>query len=231
MGAYKKMEGRKVWIDMSQIHVPSWKIREVQKAAHAKARLLRKIDPFARVVGRKRTYETAEELKKACDDYFKSQECFIYDKWGQAMKDPETGEYIKSTHPLTISGLGLHIGVSTSTLRRYKAIAESGTVPIEFAEVVMEALQRIETYAERRNYDKDGQKGAQFVLERGFHWQNKKEEREIVRLRVETEIAKERLRMQQEEHKMKMKMMEMGMEDGEDNEINITITRAKKNED
>lgn len=228
MGAYKKMEGRKVWIDMSEIHVPSWKVREVQKAAHAKARLLKKIDPFARVVGRKRTYETAEELKKACDSYFKEQECFVYDKWGQPIRDPETGEYVKSTKPLTLSGLGLHIGVRTDSLRRYRAIALSGTVPIEFAEVVTEALQKIEAYAERRNYDRDGQKGAQFVLERGFNWHSKKEESEMRRIRVETEIAKERLRMQQEEHRMKMKMMEMGMDEGEDNELSITITRAKR---
>lgn len=231
MGAYKKMEGRKVWIDMGAIHVPSWKIREVQKAAHAKARALKRIDPFARVVGRKRTFETAEELRAACDDYFKSQECFIYDKWGQAIKDPMTGEYIKSTHPLTISGLGLHIGVSTSSLRRYKAIAESGTVPYEFAEVVMEALQKIEAYAERRGYDRDGNRGSEFVLERGFQWQSKKEEREIVRLRVETEIAKEKLKMEQEKHKLQMELIKMGMGDGEDNEVNITISRAKRKDD
>ena len=228
MGAFKKMEGRKVWLDMSQIHVPSWKIREVQKAAHAKTRLLKKIDPFARCVGRKRTFETPEQLRAACDDYFKAQECFIYDKWGKAIKDPETGKYIKSTKPLSIAGLGLHIGVATSTLRRYKAIAESGTVPYEFAEVVMEALQRIEGYAEVRGYDKDGQRGSQYVLAAGFGWRTKKEESESRRIRVETEIAKERLRMQQEEHKLKMKMLEMSMDEGEDNDFKITITRAKR---
>lgn len=228
MGAFKKMEGRKVWLDMSQIHVPSWKIREVQKAAHAKTRLLKKIDPFARCVGRKRAFETPEQLRAACDDYFKAQECFVYDKWGKPLTDPETGEYIKSTKPLSIAGLGLHIGVATSTLRRYKAIAESGTVPYEFAEVVMEALQKIEAYAERRGYDKDGQRGSQFVLSAGFGWRTKKEESESRRIRVETEIAKERLRMQQEEHKLKMKMLEMSMDEGEDNDFKITITRAKR---
>ena len=238
MGAFKKIEGRKVYIDMGQIHVPSWKIRDVQKAAHAKTRMLKRIDPFARCVGRKRIFETPDQLRAACDDYFKSQECFIYDKWGQAIKDPMTGEYIKSTHPLTLAGLGLHIGVSTTTLRRYKHIAESGTVPYEFAEVILEALQKIESYAERRGYDKDGQRGSQFVLERGFHWQSKKEEREIVRIKIETEMAKERLRMQQEEHKLKqeerklkMKLMELGMDDGEDNEVRITVTRAKRRDE
>lgn len=231
MGAYKKMEGRYLFVDMSAIHIPSWKIREVQKAAHAKTRLLKKIDPFARCVGRKRTYETAEELKKACDKYFKNQECYIYDKWGQPIKDPMTGEYIKSTKPLTISGLGLYIGVGTATLRRYKAIAESGTVPYEFAEVVMEALQKIEEYAERRGYDKDGQRGSQFVLQAGFNWQTRKEQSETIRLRTEDKIALAKLKMAQEEHEMKMKMLQAGLEGTEDNDIKITITRANKDEE
>ena len=142
-----------------------------------------------------------------------------------------TGEYIKSTHPLTISGLGLHIGVATNTLKRYKAIAESGTVPYEFAEVVMDALQRIEAYAERRGYDRDGHKGSQFVLERGFHWQTKKEESEIRRNKIEIELAQEKYKLQEKEHQLKMKMMEMGLDDGEDSSINITISRATKKED
>lgn len=228
MSAFKRLEGRILYIDLSEIHVPSWKIREVQKAANAKSRLLKRIDPFARCSGRKRVFETAEQLRAACDDYFKAQECFIYDKWGQAIKDPMTGEYVKSTHPLTISGLGLYIGVATSTLKRYKAIAESGTVPYEFAEVVLEALQRIEAYAERRGYDKDGQRGSQFVLERGFHWQSKKEESEIRRNKVEIELAQEKYRLQEQEHALKMKMMEMGLDDGEDSNINITISRASR---
>lgn len=228
MGAYKKMEGRYLYVDMGAIHIPSWKIREVQKAAHSKTRLLKKIDPFARCVGRKRTYETAEELKKACDKYFKDQECYIYDKWGQPIKDPMTGEYIKSTKPLTISGLGLYIGVGTATLRRYKAIAESGTVPYEFAEVVMEALQKIEEYAERRGYDKDGQRGSQFVLQAGFNWNTRKEESEILQNKTENKIALAKLKMAQEEHEMKMKMLQAGLEGTEDNDIKITITRATK---
>lgn len=230
MGAFKKIEGRYLYVDMSMIHVPSWKVRETQKAAHAKTRMLKRIDPFARCVGRKRVFETAEELRVACDKYFKDQECFIYDKFGQPIKDPLTGEYIKSTKPLTISGLGLSIGVSTSTLRRYKAIAESGTVPYEFAEVVMEALQKIEGYAEKRGYDRDGQKGAQFVLERGFQWRTKKEERETHRISVEEQIALQKLKIQKEEHEMKMKMLQAGLDGDEDNELTITVHRAKRSE-
>lgn len=228
MGAFKKIEGNHAYFDMSKIHIPSWKIREVQKAAHEKTRLLKKIDPFARCVGRKRIFETPDELKVACDSYFKAQECFIYDKWGQPLKDPNTGEYIKSTKPLTIAGLARYIGVASSTLRRYRAVAESGTVPYEFAIVVTEALQKIEEYAERRIYDKDGQRGGQFILQAGFNWETRKEKSERRRIRTEDRIALEKLKMAQEEHQMKMKILQAGLEGDEDSDIKITITRAKK---
>lgn len=228
MGAYKKMEGHYLYVDMGKIHIPSWKIRDVQKAAHAKTRLLKKIDPFARCVGRKRAFETPEELKAACDNYFKAQECYVYNNYGKPIVDPETGEWIKTTKPLTISGLAQYIGVASSTLRRYKAIAESGTVPYEFAIVVTEALQKIEEYAERRIYDKDGQRGGQFILQAGFNWQTRKEQSESHRLSIESKIALAKLKMAQEEHQMKMKMLQAGLEGTEDNDIKITITRATK---
>lgn len=228
MSAFKKIDGRYVYIDMNTIHVPSWKIREVQKAAAAKTRALKKIDPFARCVGRKRVYETAEQLKKKCDEYFAMQECYIYDKFGKPVKDPDTGEPIKGTKPLTISGLCLHLGIATANFRNYRAIALSGTVPMEFAEVVTEALQRIEAYAERRIYDKDGQRGAQFVLQAGFNWNTPKEQREIKKLSADKKIAFEKLKMQKEEHEMKMKLLQTGLAGDEDSDINITITRAKK---
>lgn len=231
MGAYKKLEGRTLYIDMGKIHVPSWKVRDMQKYAHEKVRALKKIDPFARVVGRKRAYQTAEELKTACDSYFKEQECYVYDKWGQPIKDPMTGQFIKSTKPLTISGLGLHLGVPTKTLRNYRAIAISGTVPEEYADVVMEALQKIEAYAERRNYDRDGQRGSQFILQAGFNWRTEKERRESTRIETQTKIELEKLKMQQEEHKLKMQMLRAGLEGDVDNDINITISRASKKED
>lgn len=231
MGAFKKMEGRTVWIDMSQIHVPSWKIREVQKAAHAKLRALKKVDPFAKVVGRRKAYETPEELKAACDSYFKEQECIIYDKWGKPIVDPETGEYVKGTNPLTLSGLALHLGLHTGTLRSYYRRAISGTVHPDYAAVVLEALQKIEAYAEGRSYDKDGQRGSQFVLQAGFGWQTRKEMSETIRIRVETEVAKEKLKMQQQEHKLKMKMLQMGLDDSGDSDVKITITRASRKDE
>lgn len=231
MAAFKKIEGRFLYVDMEKIHVPSWKAREAIKASQAKTRALKKIDPFARCVGRRRAYETPEQLKAACDAYFKSQECIIFDKYGKPMVNPETGEIIKGTHPLTLSGLGLHLGIPTHSLKRYRAIAESGTVPYAFAEVVTEALQKVEAYAERRIYDKDGQRGAQFILQTGFKWKTDKERRETVKLSTENKIALEKLEMQKEEHKLKMKVLQSGLEGDIDSDINIVITRAKKGSD
>lgn len=231
MPAFKKVEGRFVYLDLTDIHVPSWKIRDVQKAAHAKLRALKKICPFAKVVGAKRAYESAEDLKAACDSYFEAQECHVFDKWGKPLVDPETGEYLKTTKPLTLSGLALHLGISTDTLRKYKKKALTGLVSPEFSAVIFEALQRIEEYAEGRIYDKDGQRGSQFVLQAGFGWQTRKEASESARTRVEVEIAKERLRMQQQEHQLKMKLLEAGVDDEADNEVKITITRASRKEE
>lgn len=231
MGAFKKLQGHYLYIDMTNIHVPSWKIYALTKASLAKQRAIRKIDPFAHVIGPKRKYETAAEFKAACDEYFKSQECYVYDKFGQPIKDPITGKYIKSTKPLTLSGLGLHIGLATATLRHYRAIARSGTIDPEYAAVILEALQHIESYAERRAYDRDGQRGGEFILKTGFNWRTEKEKRESEKIKVETSIAKEKLRMQREEHQLKIELLRAGLEGDEDSDINITITRAKKKDD
>ena len=231
MGAFKKIEGRYLYVDFEKIKVPSFQMREMQKKAMAKTRLLKKVDPFARCIGRKRAFETPEELKKACDNYFKEQECLVYDKWGRPLTDSETGEYIKDTKPLTISGLARSIGISCVTLRRYQEIAESGTVPIEFANVVTDALNKIEEYAESQMYNRDGQRGGQFVLQAGFRWNTRKEESEIQTLSVKNKIELEKLRLQKEEHRLKMEMLKAGLDGGEDSEIKVTIKRAGRDQE
>lgn len=227
MSAFKKIDGRYVFVNMTSIHVPSWKIREVQKMAEKKTREMRKVGLWNKCVGRKRKYETAEDLKRACDKYFRDQECYIYDKWGQALRDPETGEYIKSTKPLTISGLGLSIGLATSTLRAYRQKGREKRLPPDFDKVLVEALQKIESYAENRGYDKDGAAGSKFILQAGFHWNTDKEVSETGRIKTETEIEIAKLKMQQEEHELKMRLLKSGLANGNiDSDLHITIKRA-----
>lgn len=228
MGAFKKISGRKVFFDFSEIKIPSFKQMELRKEAAKKNREIRKIDPFARLdaCGRKRIYRSAEDLKKACDEYFKKQECIIYDKWGQPVIDPATKHYVKSTKPLTISGLGLHLGISTHTLRSYRAISKANMVDPDFARVILDALQRIEAYAEGRSYDKNGSGGAKFVLERGFGWNSRKELAEAAEKRSNVEIAMRKLKMQEEKHRLEMQILRSGLEGKADKDISITIKRA-----
>jgi hypothetical protein len=94
--------------------------------------------------------------------------------------------------------------------------------------VIEDAIQRVESYAEKRLYDNNGARGSQFALQAGFGWNTDKEESEIIKNKVEAQLAQERFELQKREHELKMKMMELGMDTGEDKDINITITRASK---
>jgi hypothetical protein len=228
LGAFKKLDGRTLYIDLTNIKVPAPNVRAGTKANMAKFRAARKVDPFARTFGSKFKYGTPEELQEACNEYFKSMEYFVTDRYGNVVTDPMTGEPITDTKPLTLSGLGLAIGVRTDCLRRYAAVAKSGTADPRFATVIEDAIQRVESYAEKRLYDNNGARGSQFALQAGFGWNTDKEESEIIKNKVEAQLAQERFKLQKREHELKMKMMELGMDTGEDKDINITITRASK---
>lgn len=229
---YTILSKNRIRIDFTDVHIPSWKIREVQKAAAAKRRALKRIDPYARVGGAHRVYETPEELKRACDGYFKSRETYVYNRHGEPLKDPDTGKYLKEYRPLTLAGLALHLGIQTKTLMNYHYACEAGLIPPEFGIVVMEARQKIEAYAEERGYDKEGAAGSKFVLQAGFDWKTEKERREEIKLRVDTEVAEAKLKMEKEMHRLKKQMLEAGLNPDEDsNNVQITITRATKQEE
>lgn len=225
MPALKKIDGRRLYLDMDCI----WEPAPDNHLAMQRRRQLRQIDPFNAPSGRRpRAYRSPEELQRNIEAYFRKQERYMFDKWGNVMINPETGNPMKTTAPLTISGLARHLGISTNTLANYGKIAKSGTVPREYAEIVLDARQRIEEYAEARGYDKDGQKGSDKVLRYAFRWIDPLEQATIDKNKWDIQLAKEKLRMQQEEHELKMQLMAMGVdkEDLEDKEISITITRA-----
>lgn len=223
MGHFKGIDGKKVYIDFEDLYEPSWMIREVQKISSEKSRALKRLDPFSRCGGSKRAYQTPEELRVACDSYFKSQECFVYDRFGQAIRDAETGKKVKTTKPLTLSGLARHLKITTNTLRNYTAVSHAGLIPPEYAEIVLEARQKIEEYAESRAYDKDGANGGKFVLKAGFGWVEPQEESIIRKNKIDTAVSAKLLKIKQDESAAKLKLMELG--DNEDNDICITIKR------
>ena len=192
-------------------------------AAWKKHRELKRLDPFAKCVGAKRKYENPKELQKHIDQYFDSLMGPIYTKMGEPLRD-EDGKLVRQQiKPATLSGLALHLGICTNTLRRYHLKSIQGLIPPEYAEIVLTARQRIENYAEEQVYSKDGGRGAQFVLQAAFGWQTKKEQ-------SERGISKLKKQMMKQDLKMKQKLLEQA-EEANDNELKIEIVRAFRGEE
>ena len=128
-----------------------------------------------------------------------------------------------------MSGLALYLNVSTNTLKQYKlsridSLLDEMKVDTDdymtFSGVVLRAKQKIEGYAEKRLYDRDGQQGARFVLDNCFGWLSHKEQAEIDRL-VQESILKAK------EFELKKDLLDAG---DEDSNLTINIIRGKKDD-
>lgn len=73
--------------------------------------------------------------------------------------------------PYTISGLALWLGLTTQTLRNY----ERNFGDTEYADIIKEAKQQIEEFAECCLYDNKRSSGAKYVLENNFSWSSKQD--------------------------------------------------------
>lgn len=228
MAKVSKIDGNTLYIDMTGVKIPSWKIREVQKAGYRWQQEQKKIDPFFSIGYKRRKYKKPIELYVRCEDYFNSKKYVLTNKYGVPKTDPETGEYIYGTMPLTMSGLARHLGVTTSTLNSYEKLAEQGGIPYEFKEILTEAKQRIEEYAETRLYDKDGNKGAEFALSKLFKWRSKLEESMIIKNQVDAEVQKEKWKKTAERMELENKILRNSLEDNEDGTIQVVIEKAQK---
>lgn len=180
--------------------------------------------------GYKRRWLTPEHLQCMVNEYFESCYGPMFDKWGNLVKDNE-GKIVKvQVKPFTVSGLALYIGVSTTTVKKYsegnvdnlldEMKAETGD-RITFSQVMSRARQTIEAYAEGRLYDRDGQRGAQYVLDGAFGWSTKKEDAEVDKLRAD-------IKNRAEELEMKKKLLD---DDGEDTNLTINIVRGRRGQD
>ncbi|MBQ8540563.1 MAG: hypothetical protein IJ435_03705 [Clostridia bacterium] len=118
--------------------------------------------------GRPLKYTSKKKLQEAIDDYF--EKCK-----GRNATDVE-GEFIRDKYGLpiivdafvpTITGLALHLGFkSRQALINYQERED-------FADIIREAKMRVEEYAERRLFDRDGVRGAMFTLCNNFGWSEK----------------------------------------------------------
>lgn len=165
-----KLKPKQVWlIDFRGIRADNKVVKNRQKKQYR---------------GEKAAFNSPEQLQTVVDEYFASCYSYMYDKNGN-LKYDKNGEPIKyQSRPFTVSGLALAIGVSTKTLNRYC----TGNFDAEFdddprvktyKQILVKAKQKIESFAESRLYDKEGQLGARFVLDSSFGWCTQKEQAEI----------------------------------------------------
>lgn len=220
MGAYIKHNARRYYFDMSTIKA-DYTFLHANAMARQKHRALKRLDPFAHCIGARRKYERPEDLKRRCDAYFRSCMKPIKDKNGNYVRDENGARVYEQSAPYTISGLARHLGITSGTLMTYHNKAKAGLIPPEFADVVLEARQRIEEFAEAQLYSRDGQRGGQFVLQAGFGWQTKKEHGETKHLKKKTKIM-------EQEFELKKKLVDISGQD--DSQIEIKITRANKDD-
>ena len=197
MAAIKQMKGRKLYIDMDEIEVPEHNFLDKTKKVWDKEPSLKSLDPFNGVSNQRRKFETPEKLQEAVNSYFNS--CFGpgYYK-GKPILDAEGNQAIIQREPFTVSGLARHLGIGRTTLMDYENFSKAGLIAPEYAEIIVDAKLRIQEYAEKRLYDRDGSSGARFVLEAGFGWITQKEAKELKQNKKRLKIAQEKLKLAQE---------------------------------
>lgn len=122
-------------------------------------------------VGRPPMYNTAKEMQKAIDQYFKdcNGKIATLDD-GEVLRDKYGIPIMIEVRPPTITGLALALGFnSRQALLNYQE-------KDEFHDTITRAKAKVEQYAEERLFDKDGANGAKFSLANNFTgWKEKKE--------------------------------------------------------
>lgn len=177
--------------------------------------------------GQKRRFMSPQHLQSMIDEYFESCNGPLLDRYGNLVYDKD-GRLVKTqVEPWTVSGLALYLGVSTNTLKKYRQGMIDDLLTemkadtddyMTFSSVVLRARQKIEGYAEKRLYDKDGQYGARFVLDNAFGWISKKEQAEIDKM-VQESILKAK------EFELKKDLLDSGEDDSS---LTINIVRGRK---
>lgn len=180
--------------------------------------------------GQKRRFVSPEHLQCMVNEYFESCNGPLLDRYGNLVYDKD-GNLVKTqVEPWTVSGLALYLGVSTITLKKYREgrvdtlltemRAETDDA-LTFSRVVLRAKQKIESYAEKRLYDRDGQQGAKFVLDNAFNWVSRKEQAEIDKM-IQEGILKAN------EFQLKKDLLDS---DDDDSSLTISIIRGRKDSD
>lgn len=180
--------------------------------------------------GGTKRFMSPEHLQCMVNEYFESCNGPLIDKWGQLVYDKD-GNLVKvQVKPYTVSGLALYLGITTTTLKKYREgklddlldemKAETDDM-LTFSKVILNAKQNIEAYAERRLYDRDGQRGAQFVLDCCYNWVGHKEQADIKK-------SKEDAKLKRDEFEFKRHLIDEG---NDDDNLTINIVRGRRDSD
>lgn len=180
--------------------------------------------------GGTKIFMSPEHLQCMVAEYFESCNGPLIDKWGQLVYDKQGNPVKVQVKPYTVSGLALYLGVSTQTLKKYREGLVDDLLDemhaetddrLTFAKVILNAKQTIEAYAESRLYDKDGQRGAQFVLDCCYNWVGHKERADIRKSKADSQLRRE-------EFELKRRLIDEG---NEDDNLTINIVRGRRDND
>lgn len=137
-------------------------------------------------------YDSVEQLEEKIEAYFESCKGeLLRDKDGSIVFNQKDGMpvWVGRRTP-TIPGLALALGFSSKqSLYNYKAKKE-------FLDSISRAQTRVEQYTAEKLFDRESQRGAQFVLEYGFRYRRdteseKKDESQRIVMDAEAEAYAE----------------------------------------
>lgn len=121
------------------------------------------------LVGRKKIISSRKKMQTVIDDYFESLKALpVTDENGDVITDKHGNPMFYPEKPPTTAGLCRALGFnSRQTLLNYRHDGQ-------FADIVDDAMLRIEEYTETRLFDRDGANGAKFSLANNFKWNSEK---------------------------------------------------------
>lgn len=183
--------------------------------------LLRQVNRSYR--GKKPSFPSPQQLQAEIDQYFESCYGPLIDWKKNELVYDKNGDIVKvQVEPFTVAGLAYYIGIPTEVLDRitwgWFDDLDDTTDDDELCSAILKrAKQKINLYAEKRLYDRDGVVGAKFVLDHHFRMIGQKEAAEIAAMNKQLEYKMQEL-------ELKKQMLDV---DDEDNSLQITIVRKE----
>ena len=159
--------------------------------------------PLNETVQSKGKVPTVSELRKQVNAYFDDCMRPARDKYGNIITKDDGKPWMVQTIPYTMTGLANAIGMNVNVLHEAEFRGLAGLIPKSHTNVLIEARQRVQAYAEERLFDKEGSAGAQFVMENLYGVNSEKERSEIDRNRAAIEKVYAEIKLKQVEAKLK----------------------------